>query len=79
MVVTGMRVCLARKLWHAVNTALIDEVVSRSKARGDHFKPILSTTQFREDQPTLVRIEMCCWNVGLSSGTFERDSERMVC
>jgi hypothetical protein len=33
---------------------LVEEVLSMSKARADKYKTVWNTTQFREDQPTLV-------------------------
>jgi hypothetical protein len=42
------------KHWHAINTALIKEVLSSSKARDDKNETVLNTTQFHEDQPTSV-------------------------
>ena len=37
---------LELELWHAANAALIEEVLSRSKARGDQYKTILNTLNF---------------------------------
>lgn len=58
---------LGTKLWHAVNSALIDEAMSRCREREKGFKQMIVATPFHECQPTLVSFR----NVLLEKG-FEQ-------